>query len=99
MYNLKVVIIGAGIGGLVAGIALQKAGYTVEIYDKVNELRPAGAGISLWSNGVKVLNWLGLGDEMASIGGSMNRMEYLDPQGKRLNHIDLQPLVERVGQR
>lgn len=99
MYNLKVVIIGAGIGGLVAGIALQKSGYTVEIYDKVNELRPAGAGISLWSNGVKVLNWLGLGDEMASIGGSMNRMEYLDPQGKRLNHIDLQPLVERVGQR
>ena len=38
MYNLKVVIIGAGIGGLVAGIALQKSGYTVEIYDKANEL-------------------------------------------------------------
>lgn len=41
MYNLKVVIIGAGIGGLTAGIALRQAGYEVEIYDRVKELCPA----------------------------------------------------------
>ena len=69
MYDLKVVIIGAGIGGLTTGIALRQAGYTVEIYDKSRELRPVGAGISLWSNGVKVLNSLGLGKAIASIGG------------------------------
>ena len=99
MHNLKVVIIGAGIGGLTAGIALRQAGYEVEIYDRVKELRPAGAGISLWSNGVKVLNRLGLGEKMAAIGGLMDRMQYLTPKGDVLNNIDLCPLVEEVGQR
>lgn len=99
MHNLKVVIIGAGIGGLTAGIALRQAGYKVEIYDKVRELRPAGAGISLWSNGVKVLNRLGLGEKMAHIGGLMDRMQYRNFTGELLNDIDLRPLVEEVGQR
>jgi FAD-dependent urate hydroxylase len=61
MEKLKVVVIGAGIGGLTAGIALSQAGYEVEVYDRVQELRPVGAGISLWSNGVKVLNRLDWG--------------------------------------
>ena len=47
MDNLKVVIIGAGMGGLATGIALRQAGYQVEIYDRVSDLRPAGARISL----------------------------------------------------
>jgi len=99
MYGLKAIVIGAGIGGLTTGIALKQIGYEVEIYDRVSELRPAGAGISLWSNGVKVLNQLGLGDEMAAIGGQMNRMEYRSHRDEALNKVDLQPLFEKVGQR
>ncbi|MEL6261671.1 MAG: FAD-dependent urate hydroxylase HpxO [Cyanobacteria bacterium J06626_6] len=99
MQDLKVVVIGAGIGGLTTGIALKQLGYEVDIYDRVRELRPAGAGISLWSNGVKVLNQLGLGKEMAAIGGQMNRMEYRSHTGKSLTNIPLQPLFEKVGQR
>ncbi|MGJ3246214.1 MAG: FAD-dependent urate hydroxylase HpxO [Elainellaceae cyanobacterium] len=99
MEHLKAIVIGAGIGGLTTGIALKQAGYEVEIYDRVRELRPVGAGISLWSNGVKVLNRLGLGAEMAKIGGQMNRMEYRTKTGDRLNTIDLMPLVHDVGQR
>jgi FAD-dependent urate hydroxylase len=99
MYNLKVVIIGAGIGGLTTGIAMKQAGYRVEIYDRVSELRPAGAGISLWSNGVKVLNRLGLGEKLAAIGGEMNAMEYRSHTDEPLSYIDLHPLFERVGQR
>ncbi|MBP0017233.1 MAG: FAD-dependent urate hydroxylase HpxO [Cyanobacteria bacterium SBLK] len=99
MDNLKVIIIGAGIGGLTAGIALRQAGYEVEIHDKAKELRPAGAGISLWSNGVKVLNRLGLGEKIARIGGRMDRMEYRSHIDELLNHINLIPLVEKVGQR
>lgn len=99
MYKLKAVIIGGGIGGLTAGIALRQAGFEVEIYDRVRELRPAGAGISLWSNGVKVLNRLGLGENMARIGGLMDKMEYRSLTGELLNDIDLNPLVLEVGQR
>jgi FAD-dependent urate hydroxylase len=99
MYNLKAVIVGAGIGGLTTGIALKQAGYEVEIYDRVQELRPAGAGISLWSNGIKVLNRLGLGDSIAAIGGEMNAMEYRSHRDESLSYIDLRPLFEQVGQR
>jgi FAD-dependent urate hydroxylase len=99
MYGLKVIIIGSGIGGLTTGIALLRSGYDVEVYDRVRELRPVGAGISLWSNGVKVLNHLGLGAQLAAIGGMMNNMEYRHLSGDLLNHIPLQPLVEEVGQR
>ncbi len=99
MFDLKAVIVGAGIGGLTAGIALKQAGYQVEIYDRVRELRPVGAGISLWSNGVKVLNRLGLGREMARIGGQMDKMQYRAKTGELLNDVDLLPLIEEVGQR
>lgn len=99
MYNLKVVIIGAGIGGLTTGIAMRQAGYQVKIYDRAQELRPAGAGISLWSNGVKVLNRLGLGEKLAAIGGEMNAMEYRSHSDESLSCVDLRPLFEQVGQR
>ena len=46
MNNLKAIVVGAGMGGLTAAIALKQVGYRVEVYDRVRELRPAGAGIS-----------------------------------------------------
>ncbi|HHP7229410.1 MAG TPA: FAD-dependent urate hydroxylase HpxO [Xenococcaceae cyanobacterium] len=99
MYGLKAIIIGSGMAGLAAGISLRQAGYDVEIYEKTRQLRPAGAGISLWSNGIKVLNRLGLGKKVAAIGGQMNRMEYRTHHGEVLNEINLLPLVEQVGQK
>ena len=96
---MKIVIVGAGMGGLSAGIALTQAGHEVEIYDRVSTLRAAGAAISVWSNGIKVLNALGLRDEVAAIGGQMDRMGYCDSNGKVLTDFSLIPLMERVGQR
>jgi FAD-dependent urate hydroxylase len=99
MDHLNVIIIGAGMGGLTAAIALQQAGYTVNVYDRVHELRPAGAGISLWSNGGKVLNRLGLGPGLAAIGGPMERVAYYNAQGDRLTDFSLDPLIQQVGER
>ncbi len=99
MEALKAIVIGSGMGGLTAGIALHQAGFAVEIYDRVSELRPAGAAISLWSNGVKVLNRLGLGKAIASIGGQMERMAYYSHTGELLTDFSLSPLIEQVGQR
>ena len=54
-------VVGAGIGGLAAGIALRKAGCDVTVYERADELRPLGAGLSIWPNGVRALRSLGLG--------------------------------------
>ena len=94
------IVIGAGMGGMTAGIALKQAGYDVRAFEAVKEMRPVGAAISLWSNGVKCLNRLGLGREIAALGGAMDRMAYRDGRtGETLTDFSLQPLYERVGQR
>ena len=64
---MKVVIIGGGIGGLTAGIALRRRGIEAEVYERNPALMEVGAGISLWPNAVKALRALGLSEALASI--------------------------------
>ena len=99
MDRLKIVIVGAGMGGLTAAIALRQAGYVVEVFDRVPALLPAGAGVSLWSNGVKVLDRLGLGPALAAVGGRMQRICYRSQRGDTLTDFSLSPLIEAVGER
>ncbi|MDJ1113979.1 FAD-dependent urate hydroxylase HpxO [Microbacterium dauci] len=97
---MKVIIVGAGIGGTSAGIALQRLGHEVVIYDQMRENKPVGAALSLWSNGVKVLNWLGLGAEVAALGGDMADMAYIDGHtGETLCDFSLAPVTAQTGQR
>ena len=63
----KVVIIGAGLGGLTAALSLLKRGIDVEIYEQSDHLREAGAGIQLGANGTRVLYALGLADALAAV--------------------------------
>src|SRR5688572_29302306 len=99
MDELHVIIVGAGMGGLTAALALRQAGHHVELYDRAPVLAPAGAGVSLWSNGIKVLSRLGLGPAVRQIGGQMQHMCYRDRAGQQLTCFSLEPLVQAVGQR
>ena len=97
---MKVIVIGAGVGGTSAALALQKLGHEVVVYDRMRENRPVGAALSLWSNGVKVLNWLGLGPQVAALGGRMDDMAYYDGHtGEELCRFSLAPVTEQTGQR
>ncbi|WP_150953820.1 FAD-dependent urate hydroxylase HpxO [Microbacterium testaceum] len=97
---MKVIVIGAGVGGSSAALALQKLGHEVVVYDRMRENRPVGAALSLWSNGVKVLNWLGLGPQVAALGGRMDDMAYYDGHtGDELCRFSLAPVTAQTGQR
>ncbi|MBL0923132.1 MAG: FAD-dependent monooxygenase [Sphingomonadaceae bacterium] len=61
MKGADVAIVGAGIGGLTAAIALQKAGCKVRIYERADRLGDVGAGITITPNAWKGLAALGLG--------------------------------------
>ncbi|MEN4915804.1 FAD-dependent urate hydroxylase HpxO [Acinetobacter pittii] len=97
---MNVVIIGAGMGGLTTGIALKKFGHQVRIFEQTEKILPVGAAISLWSNGVKCLNYLGLTDKIAKLGGQMDDLAYVDGlTGDVMTQFSLLPLIEEVGQR
>jgi 2-polyprenyl-6-methoxyphenol hydroxylase-like FAD-dependent oxidoreductase len=66
--NPKALIVGAGIGGLTAAIALRQAGIEATVYERADELKELGAGIALSSNAMKVLSKLGLADRVAAHG-------------------------------
>lgn len=97
---MKIIIIGAGIGGLTTGIALKRFGHQVTIYEQTAKILPVGAAISLWSNGVKCLNYLGLTEKLANIGGQMNYLAYINGlNNKVMTQFSLEPLIKEVGQR
>jgi salicylate hydroxylase len=56
----KIAIVGGGIGGLTAGLALLRRGIDVEIFEQAAELKELGAGVQISSNGTRVLYALGL---------------------------------------
>lgn len=97
---MRIVIIGAGIGGLSAGILLKKYGHDVTVYEQVEKILPVGAAISVWSNGVKCLNYLGLQAQVEKLGGIMDRMAYVDGLNNEImTQFGLQSLIDEVGQR
>ncbi|RGD92683.1 FAD-dependent urate hydroxylase HpxO [Acinetobacter sp. SWAC57] len=97
---MEIAIIGAGMGGLTTGIALKKFGHRVTIYEQTEHILPVGAAISLWSNGVKCLNYLGLTHQVARLGGQMDHLAYVDGlTGDVMTQFSLYPLIEEVGQR
>lgn len=72
----RILIAGAGIGGLVAGLAMIQQGMDVEIYEQAPELRELGAGVQLSANGTRVLIALGLEDALKSV--------VCEPSGKEI---------------
>jgi len=56
----KILMIGAGIGGLTSAIVLRQGGFQVEVFERAAELKEVGAGIALSANAIRVLKHLGL---------------------------------------
>ena len=65
--HAPVAIVGAGIGGLVAALALIQKGFAVDVYEQAPELRELGAGLQLSANGTRILIALGLGEAVENI--------------------------------
>src|SRR5688500_7756930 len=60
MREAKVVVVGGGIGGLTAALALLRRGFRVEVHEQARELREVGAGLSITPNAAHALVDIGL---------------------------------------
>jgi salicylate hydroxylase len=63
----RILIAGAGIGGIVAALALLQRGFKVELFEQAADLREIGAGVQISPNGSRVLCALGLQSAMEAI--------------------------------
>jgi 2-polyprenyl-6-methoxyphenol hydroxylase-like FAD-dependent oxidoreductase len=68
-FKINIGVIGGGIGGVAAAIALHRAGIHATVYERANELREVGAGMMLWPNATRVLKELGLLERVATVSG------------------------------
>ena len=69
LQKLNIGIIGGGIGGVAAAVALRQAGIEATVYEKATEFREVGAGMMLWPNATRVLKELGLLERVAAVSG------------------------------
>ena len=84
-------IVGAGIGGLSAGIALRKAGWTVRVFERATSPRELGFGLAIAPNAVAALRELGVADRVLTQGVVPTRGEVRTMDGKVLKRAELPP--------
>jgi 2-polyprenyl-6-methoxyphenol hydroxylase-like FAD-dependent oxidoreductase len=77
-------IIGAGIGGLTAALALRQAGYDVTVFDSAPDIAPMGAALSLWENAILALRELGAADRIESEAAPIRNTSVQDARGRFL---------------
>src|SRR4051812_1768841 len=74
--NMKIAIVGGGIGGLTAALAMTQAGFAVTVYERAAQLVDQGAGITLAPNATRVLYHLGLGAALEATAVTPPMTEY-----------------------
>ena len=95
----RILIAGAGIGGLTAALALLKKGIEVDVYEQASELREVGAGLQLSANGTRVFHALGVGEALQALSCEASGKEVrLWSSGETWKLFDLGSVsIERYG--
>jgi 2-polyprenyl-6-methoxyphenol hydroxylase-like FAD-dependent oxidoreductase len=87
---VQIAIIGGGIGGLTAALALLHAGYEPEVFEQAPALLDVGAAIAIWPNAMRVLDRLRVGDKIREQAGVMNEIRWLDQHGRLINRVRIE---------
>jgi 2-polyprenyl-6-methoxyphenol hydroxylase-like FAD-dependent oxidoreductase len=90
-------IIGGGIGGLAAAVALRRTGWRVTVYERAPAFTEVGAGISLWPNALHALDRLGLLGEVLSRAEKETAGGAKDRHGRWLTRVTSDELERRFG--
>lgn len=84
--TLRVIVVGGGLGGTAAAVALLRTGIDVRVYEQAPQLAEVGAGVSLAPNGLRVLDRLGLGDGIERLGARYMSARLTLPDGRPVPH-------------
>ncbi len=90
-------VVGAGIGGLAAAVALRRLGLQVQILERASSLAPGGAGLTLWPNALRALDELGVGAMVRESARPISSSAILAPDGRVLTEAPLGAITARFG--
>jgi 2-polyprenyl-6-methoxyphenol hydroxylase-like FAD-dependent oxidoreductase len=93
----RAVIVGGGIGGLAAAVALHRRGWQVRVLEQAPSLEAVGSGIALWPNGMRALDALGVGTAVKAVSTAQAPARIRDPSGRWLSRGDTATALERLG--
>lgn len=93
---MQIAIVGGGIGGLTAAIALQQRGFSVRVYEAAAAWQPVGKGIWLPTNAFQALDRLGLSAPLTRRSCALAKIEILDRRDGLLQQVDLRLIAERL---
>jgi 2-polyprenyl-6-methoxyphenol hydroxylase-like FAD-dependent oxidoreductase len=79
---MKIIIAGGGIGGLVAAINLHNSGHHVTVFESTKEVKPLGVGINLLPHCVRVLDNLGLLNDLKDLAVETKELVYANKHGQ-----------------
>ncbi|MGV9314827.1 FAD-dependent monooxygenase [Streptomyces sp. NPDC003691] len=97
MTKQRAVVIGGGIGGLTAAVALHRNGMKVTVLERAPALEPVGAGIALAPNAQRALDTVGLGDEIRALAAWQGDGGLRNPRGRWLTRMNSEALAARFG--
>ncbi|RAP73447.1 FAD-dependent monooxygenase [Paenibacillus montanisoli] len=93
----RAIVIGAGIGGLSAALALRQRGWQVAVYDRAAALREAGAGIVLAANAMKALDLLGVGGQARTVGAPVEQADIRSWDGRLITSLPAAEQAAKYG--
>ena len=82
--SLRIAIVGGGIGGLTAALALRARGLAVTVFEQAEVLKEIGAGVSIYPNAARLLKRVGLDDQLRQIGSPISGITLRTSQGEAI---------------
>ncbi len=94
--SLRVLVVGAGVGGISIARGLLRDGHDVTVYEQRPDVHAGGGAVTIWSNGATVLRQLGV--DMDRAGQQLSTVRVMTSTGHSLATLDVAMIADRLGE-